>query len=182
MICSKCGKKFNIHQNINGESRNLCNRKYCLECSPFNAHNTKKIHLPKKDMKGLCDFCNKEYVKQYINQRFCSRECMGFYLKQQKIEMFLAGKLTDKNVRKKSIREYLLKRQSDMCSICKAPPVHNNKPLVFVVDHIDGNFNNNNPDNIRAICPNCNSQTDTFAGKNVGANKERRHKIPQKRT
>ena len=25
--------------------RNVCNRKYCLVCSPFGVHNTKQIHL-----------------------------------------------------------------------------------------------------------------------------------------
>ena len=29
---------------INGENKNLGNRKYCLNCSPFGQHNTKKIH------------------------------------------------------------------------------------------------------------------------------------------
>jgi hypothetical protein len=33
------------------------------------------------------------------------------------------------------------------------------------VDHIDGDFHNNDPGNLRFLCPNCHSQTATFAGR-----------------
>jgi 5-methylcytosine-specific restriction endonuclease McrA len=35
------------------------------------------------------------------------------------------------------------------------------------VDHIDGDRTNNTYDNLRILCPNCHSQTPTFASKNV---------------
>jgi len=41
-ICEKCGEDFPIMQKIDGKKRNLCNRKFCLKCSPFGKHNTKK--------------------------------------------------------------------------------------------------------------------------------------------
>ena len=34
------------------------------------------------------------------------------------------------------------------------------------VDHIDGNASNNRRDNLRCICPNCDSQLDTYKSKN----------------
>jgi Zn finger protein HypA/HybF involved in hydrogenase expression len=40
------------------------------------------------------------------------------------------------------------------------------KPLVLVLDHINGINNDNRLENLRFICPNCNSQTATFAGRN----------------
>ena len=61
------------------------------------------------------------------------------------------------------IREKLLKNE---CSICGLLPEWKNKKLVMVLDHINGINNDNELENLRLLCPNCNSQTDTFAGKN----------------
>lgn len=85
--------------------------------------------------------------------------------------------MTDKQVRCRIIREYLLQKQNNSCAICGCSPYHNDKSLVFIIDHIDGNFSNNVPENVRAICPNCNSQTDTFGSKNKNKNVDKRHKI-----
>jgi len=52
------------------------------------------------------------------------------------------------------------------CSECDNDGVWNNKPLILHMDHIDGNRKNNKPGNIRWLCPNCHSQTDTFGSRN----------------
>ena len=44
----------------------------------------------------------------------------------------------------------------------------NEKKIVLEVDHIDGLHYNNTVDNLRLICPNCHSQTDTYKNKNNG--------------
>lgn len=44
----------------------------------------------------------------------------------------------------------------------------NNKPIIFEIEHIDGNSENNKEENLSLICPNCHSQTETYKGKNVG--------------
>jgi hypothetical protein len=41
-----------------------------------------------------------------------------------------------------------------------------NKKLVLQLDHIDGDNTNNLLENLRWMCPNCHSQTETFAGRN----------------
>ncbi|MFA6159158.1 MAG: HNH endonuclease signature motif containing protein [Candidatus Paceibacterota bacterium] len=41
-------------------------------------------------------------------------------------------------------------------------------PLTLEIDHIDGNPENNEKENLRLLCPNCHSQTSTYRGKNAG--------------
>jgi len=44
--CKKCGEHFPNIMEIDGKFRQLCKRKYCLDCSPFKSRNTKRLHLP----------------------------------------------------------------------------------------------------------------------------------------
>jgi hypothetical protein len=46
-------------------------------------------------------------------------------------------------------------------------PNWNNKGLVLQLDHINGVHNDNRVENLRILCPNCHSQTDTFCAKNI---------------
>lgn len=40
------------------------------------------------------------------------------------------------------------------------------KPIVLQLDHINGDNRDNRLENLRLLCPNCHSQTDTFCRKN----------------
>ena len=44
--CLNCENQVPNLAWIDGKKRNLNNRKYCFECSPFGKHNTRKIHDP----------------------------------------------------------------------------------------------------------------------------------------
>lgn len=52
------------------------------------------------------------------------------------------------------------------CVGCGNTGVWNGVKLRLSVDHIDGVSDNNTVTNLRYLCPNCHSQTDTFGGKN----------------
>lgn len=41
------------------------------------------------------------------------------------------------------------------------------EPISLQLEHIDGNHSNNALENLQVLCPNCHSQTDTYAGKNA---------------
>lgn len=75
---------------------------------------------------------------------------------------------------KVATRSYRLSRRlrseglmENKCYICNIIE-YNKLPIVFELDHIDGNRNNNNLSNLRMLCPNCHSQTSTYKGKNKG--------------
>ncbi|MFB6395514.1 hypothetical protein [Polymorphospora lycopeni] len=52
------------------------------------------------------------------------------------------------------------------CQACGIGSVWNDRPLTLHVDHVNGEFWDCRPDNLRFLCPNCHSQTSTYAGRN----------------
>ncbi|GAA1526407.1 hypothetical protein GCM10009730_38750 [Streptomyces albidochromogenes] len=56
----------------------------------------------------------------------------------------------------------------DSCALCGTEPVWRGHPLPLEVDHIDGNWRNNCLDNLRLLCPNCHSATDSYRGRSKG--------------
>jgi hypothetical protein len=73
-------------------------------------------------------------------------------------------------------KKFFLIDQDNKCSICTRENSWNNKPLVFVMDHKDGDASNNRRENLRLVCPNCDSQLDTFKSKNKHSARVKRYK------
>lgn len=67
------------------------------------------------------------------------------------------------DLRKRLINGY----RENKCEICGLPGMWNDQPLNLHVDHINGDHFDNRLENLRLICPNCHSQTDTYCGKNI---------------
>ena len=67
-----------------------------------------------------------------------------------------------------ALKNYIIKNNiiPYKCSECGLTNTWHGKDLVLVLDHINGIRNDNRIENLRFLCPNCNSQQDTFAGRN----------------
>lgn len=63
-------------------------------------------------------------------------------------------------IKKKNLLEYC-------CAMCKNQGTWLNKPINLQLDHINGISNDNRLQNLRWLCPNCHSQTETYCGKNI---------------
>ena len=67
-------------------------------------------------------------------------------------------------LKRRIVKENILEYK---CQCCGNKGEWNGKPLVLQLDHIDGNHTNHSIENLRFLCPNCHSQTETFCGKNA---------------
>jgi hypothetical protein len=67
-------------------------------------------------------------------------------------------------LRNRLIRDGLKKNECETPE-CKVNGYWLNSHIQCHLDHVDGNRFNHKIENLRMLCPNCHSQTDTFSGK-----------------
>lgn len=67
------------------------------------------------------------------------------------------------HLKRRLLKEGVIKNE---CTGCGLGPEWCGKPLVLRLDHTNGVNNDNRQGNLRLLCPNCDSQTTTFAGRN----------------
>ncbi|MEU5597271.1 HNH endonuclease signature motif containing protein [Streptomyces sp. NPDC020298] len=56
----------------------------------------------------------------------------------------------------------------ERCALCGVEAVWLGEPLPLEVDHINGDWRNNRVENLRLLCPNCHSTTDSYRGRGKG--------------
>jgi hypothetical protein len=123
-----------------------------------------------------CQNCEKENpFKGYsYTNKYCNNQCQKAYESKERLRQWLEeGK--DWKVQIPSwVKRYLSEQRGYYCEVCGIIE-HNSKPIGLECDHIDGNPNNNKPENLRLICPNCHSQTESFKGANRGNGRQKRY-------
>ena len=115
-----------------------------------------------------CENCSSWFQKKYqgkISNRWCCRSCRDEFLAKEKI--------AKGNYTKTTAFSYFKRFTEYKCIECGISD-YNGKPLSLQIDHIDGNNSNNVVENLRYLCPNCHSQTDTWGTKNVSEEGKKR--------
>lgn len=125
-----------------------------------------KQFTKRNNIKSKCFNCNNEIISKY-ERKFCDNNCCSEYQHKQAYNEFLNNneKYCVGYYTPKGFKDFFLKEQNNKCAICGNEPYWMNQKLVFVIDHIDGDCSNNKRKNLRLICPNCDSQTNTFKSK-----------------
>lgn len=145
--CRGCGNKT-VYPNV-----------FCTQSCAAIFNNAKRLREAQEIKKKYCDFCKKE-----CKTKFCSMSCNL----QSKYEALKTSWLNgEPNVPNKRLRKYLTELFGYKCKVCGISE-WNGAKITLEVEHIDGNSENSNIENVCLICPNCHSQTSTYKSKNKG--------------
>jgi hypothetical protein len=113
----------------------------------------------------LCRICGERISSQHTT--YCSSECRQ---KDKDLEID-NGEISSPS----TLRRYMRRMRVWECSICYIS-TWMNKEVPLIIDHIDGNPENNFPSNLRLVCQNCDAQLPTYKGKNKGKGRHTRRK------
>jgi hypothetical protein len=123
----------------------------------------RRYNITKSDtIKRKCIQCG-----QPINTgpaKFCSNTCCARYGFLSRMNSWLNGTHFPGIV---AIRHYLEELRGHKCEVCNTSEWMG-RPIPVEVEHKDGHSENDSPDNVILICPNCHAQTDTYKNKNKG--------------
>lgn len=147
MLKCVCGKEFETYRQLNGHKST-------------HSRGENYASSRKKDVKTYnCLCCGKTCdISAYKHNIYCSNKCQGSYawkLTKEKIDSGLHP----------ANKKYIIEKFGNICSECGLDNTWNGKVLSLQLDHIDGNSDNNAVDNLRILCPNCHTQTETFGSK-----------------
>jgi hypothetical protein len=126
-----------------------------------------------------CASCDKteEYITKCAtkHKKYCNSKCKADFHFNKRVNDWLSGKVELKCRYRTPfwVKRYLIEILGNKCSCCGIAEWLG-KEIIFDVDHIDGNYKNNELENLRLLCQNCHSQTITYKGKNKGNGRDYR--------
>lgn len=81
-------------------------------------------------------------------------------------EEALANSKSRRTIKLHLLRAGIIENRCDWCGLSE----WRGRPLSIQIDHVNGIRDDHRLENLRMLCPNCHSQTDTFAAKNKKSN------------
>jgi hypothetical protein len=115
-----------------------------------------------------CLNCSIELVGNF--QKFCNNKCQNDYQRMEKVNLWLEGKhngMRGKTATVNWIKWFLIKERGEKCERCGwCEKNEYTRNIPIELEHIDGDFTNNKIENLKLLCPNCHSLTDTYKGAN----------------
>jgi hypothetical protein len=166
--CQEMAKKLKLKRRVNFRYQNIEEFKKIVDES--NTYTEVVIKL------GLSPRCsgNFQTVKKYIKKHeidishFTKGEFqVGNTPKNKKRldEVLIENSYFSRNnLKRKLYNENIKEKKCEICGI--GQDWYNGTKIVHILDHINGNPYDNRIENLRIICPNCNSTLDTNCGKN----------------
>jgi endogenous inhibitor of DNA gyrase (YacG/DUF329 family) len=99
--------------------------------------------------------------------KFCNNRCQQDWVWENETKPRIeAGDTTSNSV--SALKRFLIEKFGENCFECGLGNTWQNKKLVLQLEHADGNSDNNLPTNLKLLCPNCHTQTETFGCKGQG--------------
>lgn len=144
---------------IEYEHRNV--KKFCSQSCSSVFNNKIRIRNVKKKTNNIsnCLHCGKTGIRK----KYCSSQCQG---KESQKNTNLKIESGNK-VGPVQFKRYLSEKRGHKCEMCSFTE-WGGKPILLILDHIDGNSDNCSLENLRLICSNCDTLTPTYKGRNKG--------------
>lgn len=111
-----------------------------------------------------------DILKRRIKELDCSTEHFGNQIvspnAKYSLEEILRENSSYTNISRLKLRLIKENKLEYKCEFCGNKGEWLGKPLVLQLDHINGINNDHRIENLRFLCPNCHSTTETYAGRN----------------
>jgi predicted nucleic acid-binding Zn ribbon protein len=158
--------------------------KHCLNCGEEIYDLKSKIRLfcsnscstiynnIKRKKEKHCLNCGKP-----VGHKFCDNTCFKKYKENKIFEQIEKNtfKLENKETEGKWIKRYLIHKYGEKCMKCSWSETNTfNNKIPIQLEHKDGDYKNNDLNNVELLCPNCHSLTPTYGALNKGHGRNER--------
>jgi len=169
-LCKSCNITIPY---VDRHSKVFCNQSCAASFN--NSKRIMKISVVHKETNS-CKFCGK--IGILSRNQYCSSQCKIDEIKRDTKKIAFDKIENNEKVDPRRVKQYIIEKRGHKCEMCGLTE-WGMKPILLILDHIDGNSENNNLSNYRVICSNCDTLTPTYKKRNSGkgrfARKQRYH-------